>query len=110
MNAELNDHVTAMFRAAGFTEITQVRGDTFITVSGVQGTTKAVFHATSAPTAVGGAGQGGRYTDAPEIEAAVVPSYPDMGQALLDHPDMVKAMGLSPETLEIIRRAAVVSK
>jgi hypothetical protein len=109
MDTQLNDQVTAMFRAAGFTGVTTVRGDTFLTVSGVQGTTRAVFHAnanaTAAPT--GGAGRGGRYTDTPELVAAVVPSYPDMRQALLDNPEMVKAMGLSAERLEIVRKMPV---
>jgi hypothetical protein len=104
MDAQLNDQVTALFQAAGFTDITQVRGDTFLTVSGVQGTTRAVFHANTTAALVGGTGRGGRYTDTPEIEAAVVPSYPDLRQALLDNPDMVTAMGLSAEKLEMIRR------
>ena len=109
MDAQLNDQVTAMFRAAGFTDVTAVRGDAFLTISGVKGTTRAVFHAnsTAATAKVAGAGQGGHYKDTPEIEAAIVPSYPDMRQALLDNPDMVKAMGLSAEKLEIIRRMPV---
>ena len=103
MDAQLNDQVTALFRAAGFTDITRAQGDTFLTISGVQGTTRAVFHATTDTTA-GGTGKGGPNKDAPAIEAAVVPSYPDMRQALLDNPDMAKALGLSDEKLEIIRR------
>ena len=105
MDAQLNDQVTAMFRAAGFTDITRAVGDTFLTISGTQGTTHAVFHATTAAT-VGGAGHGGPYKDTPAIEAAIVPSYPDMRQALLDNPDMAKAMGVSAEKLEVIRRTA----
>ena len=107
MDAQLNDQVTAMFRAAGFTDITQARGDTFLTVSGMDGPTRAVFHATTTATTVGGAGKGGHYKDTPEIEAAIVPSYPDMLQALIDNPDMVKAMDLSAEKLEMIRRIPV---
>jgi hypothetical protein len=103
MDAQLNDQVTALFRAAGFKDITRMVGDTFLTISGVQGATRAVFHASTAAT-VGGTGQGGPNKDAPAIEAAVVPSYPDMRQALLDNPDMAKALGLSDEKLEIIRR------
>ena len=64
-----------------------------------------MFHATTAAPA-GGAGHGGPYRDSPAIEAAVVPSYPDMRQELLDNPDMAKAMGLSAEKLEVIRRTA----
>ena len=103
MDAQLNDQVTAMFRAAGFTDITRAVGDTFLTISGAQGMTRAVFHATTAAT-VGGAGHGGPYRDTSAIEAAVVPSYPDMRQELLDNPEMAKAMGLSAEQLEVIRR------
>jgi len=106
MDAQLNDQVTAMFQAAGFTDITRVRGDTFLTVSGMQGTTRAVFHATTSAT-VGGVEQGGPYKDTPEIEAVIVPSYPDMRQALLDNPDLVTATGLSAQKLEIIRRMSV---
>ena len=104
MDAQLNDQVTAMFRAAGFTDITRAVGDTFLTISGTLGTTRAVFHATTA-AAAGGAGHGGP-SDSPAIEAAVVPSYPDMRQELLDNPDMAKAMGVSAEKLEVIRRTA----
>ena len=34
MDAQLNDQVTAMFRATGFTDITRAAGDTFLTISG----------------------------------------------------------------------------
>ena len=42
MDAQLNDQVTALLQAAGFTEITRMRGDTFLTISAVKGTTRAV--------------------------------------------------------------------
>jgi hypothetical protein len=105
MDAQLNDQVTAMLQAAGFTEIARMRGDTFLTISAVKGTTRAVFHATADAT-IGGAGRGGPYRDIPQIDAAVVPSYPEMAQALLDDPELAKATGLSADKIEIIRRAA----
>ena len=43
MDAQLNDQVTAMFRAAGFTDITRAVGDTFLTISGAQGMTRRCF-------------------------------------------------------------------
>jgi hypothetical protein len=102
MDAELNDQVTALLRTAGFTEIARMRGDTFLMVSAMKGTTRAVFHATSDAT-VGGAGRGGPYKDTPQIEAAMVPSLPDMAQALLDDPELAKATGLSGDKLAVLR-------
>jgi hypothetical protein len=104
MDAQLNDQVTALLQAAGFTEIARMRGDTFLTISAVKGTTRAVFHATT-DTTIAGAGRGGPYRDTPQIKASIVPSYPDMAQALLDDPELAKATGLSADKLEILRRA-----
>ena len=102
MDAQLNDQVTALLQTAGFTEIARTRGDSFLTISAMKGTTRAVFHATTDAT-VGGAGRGGPYKDTPQIEAAIVPSLPDMAQALLDDPELAKATGLSADKLAVLR-------
>jgi hypothetical protein len=107
MDAKLNDQVTAMFRAAGFTNVATVASDGAVTISAVNGDTRAVFHATSGTVIAAPAG-GGRYTEAPELQAAIVPSFPDMRQELLDNPNLATAAGLSAERLDVLRRLPVV--
>jgi hypothetical protein len=103
MDAQINDQVIAMFRAAGFTGVTTMRGNNTVTISAAKGDTRAVFHAatTAAPAAAIG---GGRYTDTPELQAAIVPNYQSLRQALLDNPALATATGLAADQMDIVRR------
>ena len=104
MDSKLNDQVVAMLTAAGFGKIKTVASAATVTISGEKDGVQAVFHASSAKQGVDANKGGGRYMDTPELEAAAVPTFKDLGGLSLDSPDLARAAGLTADKLEILRR------